>query len=334
MRMSDVQKAAEAAEALLALSGKGTLVPTIGPSQGLSLGPSQTFQYRDPHHETHAFLSRRSVHVPPFPYWTWGMPLSNCIIPFREVVLLNIYWYCVSRGWYPPYCGWSTDYPLPNGYPRPASKKMVFHISMYLYFCKNGWEPPFVEWVCGMPLPKGYPPPFRSLLPTQPQSMSIRPVTTQKSPSLLKKRKENPPRSIRPVPTQKSGKNTSLLGKRKENPLKISPSSQKKKAKKVKKVSGRWTPAEHREFLSCINRKTKKIKVKDRTPSQIRSHIQKCNKRPEKWYPMKAYFFVENVEENQWFSGYYDPNTKMYVFEDESVPRDELVEAHRVTWTY
>ena len=162
--------------------------------------------------------------------------------------------------------------------------------------------------------------------------MSIRPVTTQKSPSLLENRKENPPRIIRPVTTQKSGKDTSLLGKRKENPLKVSPSSQKKKAKKVKKGSGRWTRDEHREFLSCMN--SKKIIVKGRCAKQIRSHIQKCNKRPKKWYPMKALFYVENVEENQWFSGYYDPKTKMYVFDDESVPRDELVEAHRVTWTY
>ena len=183
---------------------------------------------------------------------------------------------------------------------------------MYLYFCKNGWEPPFIEWVCGMPLPKGYPLPFRSLLPKPPSSLP------------------------------KSRKVASLLEKSKENPLKISPLSQKKKAKKVrispktkeKKVNGRWTPAEHREFLSCIKKKTKKIKVKGRSASQIRSHAQKCNKEPQRWYPMKACFFVENVGKNQWFNGYYDPKTKMYVFEDESVLRDELVEAHRVTWTF
>ena len=309
--MSDVEKAAQAAEALLALSGKGTLDPSIRLSLGPSQGGSLRLCHRNPHHETQALLARYSVHVQPFPYWRWGKPLPNYVIPFRAVVLLNIYWYCVYNGWYPPYCGWSTDDPLPNGYPRPASKKMIFHISMYLYFCKNGWEPPFLEWVLGMPLPKGYPPPFRSLLP-KPSS-----------------------RSIRPVPTKKSRK-------RKEKLLEISPSLQKKKAKKVrispktkeKKVNGRWTRAEHREFLSCINRKTKKIKVKDRTPSQIRSHAQKCNKEPQRWYPMKAYFFVENVGKNQWFSGYYDQNTKMYVFEDESVPRDELVKAHRVTWTF
>ena len=312
--MSDVNKAAEAAEALLALNSQRSSIR-------LSQGGSLRLCHRNPHHETQALLARYSVHVQPFPYWRWGKPLPNYVIPFRAVVLLNIYWYCVYYGWYPPYCGWSTDDPLPNGYPRPASKKMIFHISMYLYFCKNGWEPPFLEWVCGMPLPKGYPPPFRWVLP-KPSS-----------------------RIIRPVPTQKSGKAT-LLGKRKENPLKISPLSQKKKAKKViispktkkKKVNGRWTPKEHREFLSCIlsciNRKTKKIIVKGRSPEQIRSHALKCNKEPKKWYPMKACFFVENVGENQWFNGYYDMKIKMYVFEDESVPRDELVKAHRVTWTF
>jgi hypothetical protein len=301
MRMSNIQKEAEAATTLLALNGQES-------SQGLSL----RLCHRNPHHETQALLARYSVHVQPFPYWRWGKPLPNYVIPFRAVVLLNIYWYCVYNGWYPPYCGWSTDDPLPNGYPRPASKKMIFHISMYLYFCKNGWEPPFLEWVCGMPLPKGYPPPFRWVLP-KPSS-----------------------RIIRPVPTKMSRK-------RKEKPLEILPSSQKKKAKKViispktkeKKVNGRWTRAEHREFLSFIKKKTKQIIVKGRSASQIRSHAQKCNKEPGRWYPMKACFLVENVGKNQWFSGYYDPNTQMYVFEDnESVPRDELVEEHCVTWTY
>ena len=270
--------------------------------------------------EINHYLTKCSYYTPPG--WHWGDPIPNgwSIPNIYMQGVINTYIYCVKKKWIPPYCGWTPFDKLPHGYKDPDINILI-NTSYYLNYCYLNWLPPFIEWKYGYPIPNRYP------LPPRISSVLICKKVYYEQPQKQVQVKPNKYVDILPKPNKK----------RKRVQFAEEDNKQLQFVEGSKKKKGRWSKEEHIDFINYLI--TDGSTFERRTKSQIRSHLQKCNKQPQKWFSMKALFFVkeegEEEEEEKWFHGYYNQKKDEYIFDDgECIPRNKMTKSNCITWTF